>query len=129
MRRMLFVKTLVAFVLLLFLFPVIALAQGSPEPVPSAGWEFLGILISGGLVAALLQLFRRINLLGFVPDWLRPVLAGGVGIGTTWLTAYVLANFGIELDLSSIVAFFGAGGGATALFAMGKNLGFLDSAG
>ncbi len=123
-------KTLIAFVLLLLLFPVIALAQDSGEPpAASATWEFVGILISGGLVAALLQLFRRINLLSLIPDWLRPVLAGGVGIGTTWLTAYALANFGIELDLSAIVAFFGAGGGATALFAIGKNLGLLNSAG
>lgn len=123
-------KTLIVFLLLLFLFPVIALAQDSPDPPePSVVWEFIGILFSGGLVAALLQLFRRINLLSLIPDWLRPALAGGVGIGTTWLTVYVLANFGITLDLSAIVAFFGAGGGATALFAMGKNLGFLNSAG
>ena len=122
-------KTLIVFVLLLFLFPVIAMAQGSSEPEPSTAWEFIGILISGGLVAALLQLFRRMNLLSLIPSWLRPVLAGGVGIGTAWLTAYALANFGIDLDLSAVVAFFGAGGGATALFAMGKNLGLLNSAG
>ncbi len=106
-------------------------AQEEPPvpPEPSALWEFIGILMGGGLVTAVLQLARRFKLLSLIPDWLRPVLAGGVGIGTMWLTAFVLANFGVELDLSAIAAFFGAGGGATALFAVGKNLGFLSSKG
>jgi len=109
----------------------VGFAQEEPPvpPEPSALWEFIGILLSGGLVTALLQLFRRFKLLSLIPDWLRPVLAGGIGIGASLLTTFVLANFGIELDLSAIVAFFGAGGGATALFAMGKNLGYLSSKG
>jgi len=122
-------KLLLLIVLLLFATGAALAQEGELPPEPSALWEFIGILFSGGLVAALLQFFRRIKLLSFIPDWLRPVLAGGIGIGTTALTAYVLANFGVELDLSPIVSFFGAGGGAAALFAMGKNLGFLNSEG
>ena len=57
------------------------------------------------------------------------MLAGVIGIGTTAASAYLLSNFGIEVDLSAIAAFFGAGGGATALFAIGKNLGLLTSKG
>ena len=75
----------VLIVMLLLTTMAVVLAQGDPpvSPEPSALWEFIGLLTSGGLVAALLQLFRRINLLSIIPDWLRPVLAGGVGIGTT----------------------------------------------
>ncbi len=128
MRR---TRWLLLFVVMLLTATAVGLAQGEPPvpPEPSGLWDFIGILFSGGFVSALLQLFRRIGLLSLIPDWLRPILAGGLGIGTTWLTAYVLANFGIELDLSAIVSFFGAGGGATALFAMGKNLGWLSSKG
>jgi hypothetical protein len=96
---------------------------------PSISWEFISLLFSGGLVIAFLQLLRRMKVLRYIPALFRPVVAGIIGIGTTALSAYLLANFGIEVDLSAIVAFFGAGGGATALFATGKELGLLNSEG
>lgn len=104
--------------------------ESSASPVePSAMWEFVGLLFSAGLTTALLQLFRRLKLLSLIPAFFRPVLAGVVGIGTAALSAYMLTKYGVEIDLSAIVAFFGAGGGATALFAIGKEFNFLNSRG
>lgn len=108
-------------------------AAEAEEPAPPAGpsalWEFIGLLVNGGLSMALVQFFRRIKLLSLIPAFLRPVLAGGIGIGVSALTAYVLTNFGVELDLSAIVAFFAAGGGASMLFGMGKELGVVKHEG
>jgi len=116
---------------MLLMATALAFAQEEPPvpPEPSALAEFITLLFSGGVVTALLQLLRRLNVLTLIPGWIRPVLAGGIGIGAVWVTAYLLENFGIVVDLSEIVAFFGAGGGATALFAMGKELGKLNHAG
>lgn len=124
-------RWLLLLVMLVLTMSAVVLAQEEPPvpPEPSALAEFITILFSGGVVTALLQLFRRINLLTLIPGWLRPILAGGIGIGAVAATAYLLENFGIVVDLSPIVAFFGAGGGATALFSMGKELGKLNHQG
>lgn len=129
MRRLL--KWALVALTFLFVYTAVVAAQGEPPPPaePSAGWEFLALAFSSGITTALVQLFRRINLLSLIPDFLRPVIAGVVGIGATALTAFVLQRYGVELDLNAIVAFFGAGGGATALFGIGKNLGLLNSKG
>lgn len=108
----------------LMLVPAVAFAQDTPPPTePSTLAEFVGLLFSSGLTVALVQLLRRTGAVDAVPGFIRPLIAAGIGIGAVYLSNAL----GIQIDLSAIAALFGAGGGATLLFAIGKEAGLLKS--
>lgn len=116
------ILTLVLFVFLLV--PAVAFAQDTPPPAePSALAEFIGLLFSSGLTVAVVQLIRRTGVVDLVPGFIRPLIAAGIGIGAVYLSNAI----GITVDLSPIAALFGAGGGATLLFGLGKEAGLLKS--
>lgn len=113
---------------LTFAFVLVAgvlLAQGGGEvpEEPSALAEFIGLLFSGGLTVAIVQLLRRLGIVNKVPGFLRPVIAAAIGFGAVALSNYL----GIVVDLSPIAALFAAGGGATWLFDVGKEAGLFKS--
>ena len=112
------------FLLVLFLTLAVGVAFGQETPPleppagPSAVQEFIGLLFSGGLTVALVQLLRRLGVVGMVPGFVRPLIAAGVGLAAVWLSNQI----GIQVDLSPIAALFAAGGGSTLLFGMMKEL-------
>ncbi len=113
--------TTLLFVVLLMFVPILAFGQdeggGDPE-MPSALAEFLGLLFSGGLTMALVQLLRRLGVVDKVPGFVRPLIAAGIGFGAVWLSQ----RLGVPIDLSPIAALFAAGGGASLLFGIGKEV-------
>lgn len=116
----------IIFVVLFSLVPLLAFGQDEGgDPEPNLAKEFVGLLFSGGATVALLQLIRRTGIVATVPGWARPLIATAIGFGAVSLSSYL----GMTVDLSSIEALFAGGGGATLLFALGKELGFLKSTG
>ncbi len=122
-------RKLLLLVIILMVFPAMAMAQGDELVEASLMAEFVTFLFGGGLTAAIVQLLRRIGILNYIPALVRPMLAGFIGIGAMTASEYLASTFGILIDFSPIVELFGGGGGAMALFSMGKEAGVLTSKG
>lgn len=115
----------IAFLILILLSATTALAQGEELPAEPAVWaEFIALSLGSGVAVAVVQVLRRLGLVALVPSFLRPILAMGVGV----LAVKLSAILGVTVDLSALEALF-AGGGATAIFGIGKELGLFDSKG
>lgn len=107
-----------AFMIVVLLWTAVAFAQGEELPVGPAAWaEFIALSLGSGVTVAVVQLLRKLGVVSLIPAFLRPIIAMGIGLAAVKLSAFL----GVTVDLSALQAIF-AGGGATALFGIGKEL-------